>query len=41
METIRERSFKMKLNTMKHVGRSDHVMMGPVRLRQPNTHSTT
>ena len=32
---IRKEIFKMKTNTIKTVGRSDFVNMGPIRLRQP------
>jgi len=30
-----ERTIKMKTSTIKHIGRSDFVNMGPIRLRQP------
>ena len=35
MEGIIRKDIKMKLNTIKTVGRSDMVNMGPIRLRQP------
>jgi len=35
MENIIIKAIKMKTNTIKRVGRSDFVNMGPIRLRQP------
>lgn len=35
MENIFYKEYKMKTNTIKRVGRSDFVNMGPIRLRQP------
>jgi hypothetical protein len=35
MKTIKERTSKMKLNSIKKTGKSDFVNMGPIKLRQP------